>query len=68
LAIDGAVVLRLLVVCLLTGFIYGDSPGDPSTLVAVSLLLFVVATAACLAPAFRASRVDPQVALRSTAC
>jgi putative ABC transport system permease protein len=48
----------------LSGLLYGVRPGDPLTLAAVCLLLLLVATAACLGPALRASRVDPQVALR----
>ena len=48
----------------LAGMLYGVSPGDPSTLLAVSSLLLAVAAVACLAPALRASRIDPVRALR----
>jgi hypothetical protein len=48
----------------LVGLLYGVAPGDPVTLASVVLLLLVVATAASLGPALRASRVDPQAALR----
>ncbi len=48
----------------LAGFLYGVAPNDPATLAAVALLLLTVAAAASLLPALRASRVDPQVALR----
>jgi predicted permease len=37
---------------------------DPATFVAIAVLFIVVATAACGIPAFRASRLDPTVALR----
>jgi putative ABC transport system permease protein len=40
------------------------TPYDAATYAAVAALLAVAAAAACLAPALRASRVDPLVALR----
>jgi putative ABC transport system permease protein len=39
-------------------------PFDPPTLTSVSVILVVVALAACYVPARRASRVDPIVALK----
>jgi len=45
--------------------IYGVRPLDPLVLGSVMVLLAVVALAACAAPAWRAMRVDPIVALRS---
>jgi ABC-type antimicrobial peptide transport system permease subunit len=44
--------------------LYGISPSDPVTFVAIPLLLLLVGLAASLIPARRAARVDPMVALR----
>jgi predicted permease len=49
---------------LLGAMLYDVKPGDPITLIAVTLLLMLVALAACYIPARRATRVDPLVALR----
>ena len=50
---------------LLEGMLFGITPLDPNTFVAVSALFGLVATAASYLPARRATRVDPMVALRS---
>ncbi|MEM7483523.1 MAG: FtsX-like permease family protein, partial [Acidobacteriota bacterium] len=44
--------------------LYEVEPGDPLTYAAMSLMLGLVAVGAVLVPAWRASRVDPLVALR----
>jgi putative ABC transport system permease protein len=49
----------------LRALLYGIQPADPATLGATAAVLLLVATAACLIPARRATRVDPMVALRA---
>ena len=49
---------------LLRSFLFGISAYDPFTFVGVSILLTLVAAAACYFPARRATQVDPLVALR----
>jgi predicted permease len=47
-----------------SSLLFGVTPTDPLTFLAVSLLLTVVATAACFFPARRAMKVDPIVAMQ----
>ena len=49
----------------LSKLIYGVSPADPLTFLVVALLLTLVAAAACLIPGYRATRVQPVIALRN---
>ena len=50
---------------LLRSQLFGVGPGDPMTFAAVTIGLVVVAVAAAFWPAWRATRVDPVVALRT---
>jgi putative ABC transport system permease protein len=49
---------------LLSSLLFGVRPTDGTTLTAVTLTIVVVAMAACLLPAWRAAKLDPNVALR----
>ncbi len=50
---------------ILAALLYGVAPTDVATLVAVGLLLPAVVAVACLPPAWRATAIDPMVALRA---
>jgi putative ABC transport system permease protein len=45
--------------------LFGTKPLDPVVIAGVIAMLLVVAVLACLAPAWRASRMDPMQALRT---
>ena len=50
---------------LVASLMFQVEPTDPTTFVAVAALLAFIALIACVIPAYRASKVDPVVALRN---
>ena len=60
IGVGGALLLSRLTRTLL----FGVSPNDPLTYVAVSAVIAAVALIACLLPAQRAMRIDPLAAIR----
>jgi ABC-type antimicrobial peptide transport system permease subunit len=50
---------------LIRSMLYGTEPNDPAVVAAVILILLLVASIACISPAWRASRLDPMQALRA---
>ncbi|HEU4584860.1 MAG TPA: FtsX-like permease family protein, partial [Gemmatimonadaceae bacterium] len=57
--------LFALVARFIRSLLFGVAPGDPLTLIAVSLVLVAIAALASWIPARRASKVDPMMALRA---
>jgi ABC-type antimicrobial peptide transport system permease subunit len=64
LGIAVGLALALATTRLMSALLFGTSPTDIATFAGAATLLAVIAVAASLVPAFRASRVDPLVALR----
>ncbi len=56
--------LALLVTRFIAGLLFGVSARDPMTFVSVVPILAAVSIVACGIPAWRASRVEPAIALR----
>ena len=50
---------------LMAGLLYGITPTDPVTLIAATLLLAVVGMVSTSLPAWRATQIDPVVALQA---
>ena len=65
LGLGAGLVLVLGLSRLLASQLFGVAPTDPVTVGTAAVGLILVATAAAYVPAWRASRVDPMVALRS---
>jgi len=57
--------LSFAVLGVMSRFLYGVQPNDPTTLASVALALLVVSAVACMIPARRALRVDPVEAIRT---
>jgi putative ABC transport system permease protein len=63
--IGAGLVMAFGITRLLRGLLYGVTPLDPATFAAVAIGLTAVAALASLLPAWRASRVNPVIALKS---
>jgi putative ABC transport system permease protein len=60
-------VLAYLAARAMESLLFGVRPNDVVTFTAVAVLCVVMTVIGCLAPAFRAVRVDPAIALRAQA-
>jgi putative ABC transport system permease protein len=49
----------------LASFLFDVQPWDPATLLAVAIILLLVSSVACFAPARRATAVDPVKVLQA---
>ena len=62
--IYGVMAYNVALTRLIADQLWGVTPIDPPTFVAVSLLLIIVALLACFVPTRRAVKVDPMITLR----
>jgi ABC-type antimicrobial peptide transport system permease subunit len=65
LGLAGGTIGALFLVRLMKEVLYGISPTDPLTFIAVAFVLLSVAVVACIMPARRATMVNPIAALRA---
>ncbi|HXF23829.1 MAG TPA: ABC transporter permease [Gemmatimonadaceae bacterium] len=64
LGVGIGILLTLGLTRLVSAFLYGVAPSDPTTMVLSAVMLAGVAFAAAMLPAWRAARLDPVTALR----
>ena len=65
LGLAGGTAAALALTRVMEALLFGIGPRDPITFAGVGLLLLGVSLVASLVPAYRATRVDPVVALRT---
>jgi putative ABC transport system permease protein len=66
LGIGAGVIFAASTASMMASLLYGVRPHDPAVFLTVPLVLLVVAIAASYIPAWRATKVDPMVALRES--
>ena len=64
LGVATGIIIALVSTRVLSAVLYGVEPADPAVFTLVGVVLLLIAIAASLIPALRATRVDPMIALR----